>query len=105
MTVCMGFMSTPLLAEEAAASEPAAASAEPVENSAIDHKAEAAVQKGHAEYHKGLALHERSQASVLGNTGKRILMNRHNAIAVKEEALVKEYEKKALAHEQMAKAE
>jgi len=99
--VFMGLASAPLWAEEPADSGQQAAIATP-ENPAVDHKAEAAIQKGHAQYHQSLATHERAAASVLNNASKRLLANRQIALAVKEEALVAEYEKKALAHEAMA---
>ena len=100
LAVCMGAISAPLLAEVAPASGQTANTGVPT--TAEEHKAAAELQKKHAEYHKGLAKHERSVAAVYGSNGQRILMDRHEAIAVHQDALASEYEKTAAEHEKMA---
>ena len=102
LAVCMGAISAPLLAEVSPTSEQHATV--PAATSAAEHQAAAELQKKHAIYHKGLANHERSVASVYGSNGKRILMDRHEALAVKQDALASEYEKTAAEHEKLAVA-
>jgi len=101
LAVCMGAISAPLLAEVSPTSEQHASVPA---SSAAEHQAAAELQKKHAIYHKGLANHERSVASVYGSNGKRILMDRHEALAVKQDALASEYEKTAAEHEKLAAA-
>jgi hypothetical protein len=100
LAVCMSTISAPLLAEVAPASEQHTNTAVPA--TSAEHIAAAELQKKHSVYHKGLANQERSIAAVYGSLGKRILGDRHEALAVQQDVLASEYEKTATEHEKLA---
>jgi len=97
----LGFVAMPLYAEESSpAIEQVESSAQP-EMSAAEHKAAVEFHKGQVELHKKMAIHHRSKAAVLGNTGKSVQKREHMGLAAKEDALVIKHEKAAAEHEKM----
>ena len=102
LAICMGVVSTPLLAEVVSAPEHPANITAPATTPA-EHKEAAELHKKHAEHHKAMAEHHKSVAKEYEKAGQHDLKKHHEAMAAHHEALAKEHEKAAATHEKMAK--